>query len=95
MVDIRHVAQHGHRLIELSRRLGSTVQVRRPPPEYQHAGQTFLTCDDTGYFNRPLSSRYEGTANFNDPGEVARLNKTFNELWERSEPDSELRMLQI
>lgn len=95
LLDSRRVIQQGHRLVELSRRLGSTIQFRCPPQDYQHAGQTFLTCDDTGYINRPLSSRYEGIANFNNPGEVARLNKGFTELWERSEPDSELRLLQV
>jgi hypothetical protein len=95
LLDSRRVAQQGHRLIELSRRLGSTIQFRCPPSDYQHTGLTFLTCDDTGYFCRPLSSRYEGNANFNSPGEVARLNKSFKELWDRSEPDSELRMLQV
>ena len=95
LLDSRRVAQHGHRLVELSRRLGSTIQFRCPPADYQHTGQTFLTCDDAGYFNRSMSSRYEGIANFNNPGEVARLNKDFKELWDRSQPDSELRMLQV
>ncbi len=95
LLDSRRVTQQGHRLVELSRRLGSTIQFRCPPPEYQHTGQTFLTCDDVAYFNRPLASRYEGVANFNNPGEVARLNKVFRELWDRSEPDSELRILQV
>ena len=95
LLDSRRVAQQGHRLVELSRRLGSTIQFRRPPSDYQYTGLTFMTCDDAGYFDRPLSSRYEGTANFNNPGEVARLNKVFKELWDRSEPDSELRMLQV
>ena len=95
LLDSRRVAQQGHRLVELARRLGSTIQFRRPPSDYQHSGQTFLTCDDVGFFNRPLSSRYEGTASFNNPGEVARLNKGFKDLWDRSEPDSELRMLQV
>ena len=95
LLDSRRVAQQDHRLVELSRRLGPTIQFRRPPPDYQHSGQTFLTCDDVGFLYRSLSSRYEGTANFNNPGEVARLNKGFKELWDRSEPDSELRMLQV
>jgi hypothetical protein len=54
-----------------------------------------LICDDAGYFYRPLASRYEGAANFNNPGEVAKLEKYFMELWERSEPDSEMRELHV
>jgi hypothetical protein len=95
IVDSRRALQSGHRLIELSRRLGSSIQFRRPPPEYQDTGKTFLLCDHAGYFFRPLSSRYEGKASFNNPGEVARLKKYFMELWDRSEPDSEMRMLHV
>lgn len=95
ILDSRKTLQNGHRLIELSRRLGSSIQFRRPPPGYQNTGKTFLLGDDAGYFFRPLASRYEGTANFNNPGEVARLKKYFMELWDRGEPDSEMRVLHV
>ena len=95
LLDSRRILQNGHRLIELSRRLSPNIQFRRPPPDYQDTGKTFLLCDDAGYFYRPLASRYEGTANFNNPGEVARLKKYFMEVWDRSEPETELRVLHV
>ena len=95
ILDSHRTLQKGHRLIELSRKLSANIQFRCPPPEYQNTGKTFLICDDAGYFYRPLASRYEGTANFNNPGEVARLGKYFMELWERSGPDSEMRVLHV
>lgn len=95
ILDSRRTLQSGHRLIELSRRLGTNIQFRRPPPDYQNTGKTFLLCDDAGYFFRPLASRYEGTANFDNPGEVASLKKYFMELWDRSEPDSEMQVLHV
>jgi hypothetical protein len=95
ILDSHRTLQNGHRLIELSRRLSPNIQFRRPPPEYQNTGKTFLVCDDAGYFYRPLASRYEGTANLNNPGEVARLKKYFMELWDRSEPDSEMRAMHV
>lgn len=95
LLDSRRVLQHGHRLVELSRRLSPNIEFRRPPPDYQNTGKTFLLCDDAGYYFRPLASRYEGTANFNNPGEVARLKKYFMGLWDRSEPDSALRLLHV
>jgi hypothetical protein len=93
ILDSRRALQTGHRLIELSRKLSANIQFKCPPPEYQNTGKTFLICDSAGYFYRPVASRYEGTANFNNPGEVARLEKYFMELWDRSEPDSEMRVL--
>jgi hypothetical protein len=95
VLDSRRMLQHGHRLLELSRRLSSNIEFRRPPPDFHNTGKTFLLCDDAGYFFRPLASRYEGTANFNNPGEVGRLKKYFMELWNRSETDSELRRLHV
>jgi hypothetical protein len=91
----RNILQQGHRLIELARRLSSHVQFRRPPPEYRNYGKTFLLCDDTGYFYRPQASRYEGTANFNNPGETAVLKKYFMEVWEQSQADEEMRRLHL
>ena len=95
ILDSHRTLQNGHRLMELSRRLSSNIQFRCPPPEYQNTGKTFLVCDDAGYFYRPLASHYEGTANFNHPGEVVRLKKYFMELWDRSEPDTEMRVLHV
>lgn len=91
----RKTLQQGHRLIELSRRLSSRIQFRRPPPEYRDYGKTFLLADDTGYFYRPLASRYEGTANFNNPGQTAVLKKYFMEAWEQSQADEEMRRLHL
>jgi hypothetical protein len=93
VLDSRRALQQGHRLIELSRRLGPAIQFRCPPPEYRNTGKTVLLVDDVGYVYRPLASRYEGTANFNNPGEVARQKKYFTDLWDRSAPDSGLRLL--
>ena len=95
LLDSRGILQRGHRLIELSRRTSPNIEIRRPPPDYQNTGKTFLLCDDAGYYFRPLASRYEGTASFNNPGEVARLKKYFMNTWDRSEPDSELRRLHV
>ena len=95
LLDSHRTQQNGHRLIELSRRLSSNILFRCPPPEYQDTGRTFLLSDDAGYFHRPLASRYEGTANLNSLGKVARLKNYFMELWDRSEPDSEMRLLHV
>lgn len=95
LLDSRRVLQYGHRLLELSRRLSPNIEFRRPPPDFHNTGKTFLLCDDAGYYFRPLASRYEGAANFNNPGEVARLKKNFMELWGRSAADSELRRLHV
>ena len=91
--DARQAVQRGHRLIELARQLSSTVAFRRPAGEYRHFHETFLLADSTGYLPRRIPGRYEGVACFNAPGKAADWEKYFMEVWERSEPDLELKRL--
>jgi hypothetical protein len=93
--DARKVVQNGHRLIEIARRLSSTIQLRRPAPQYRNNHESFLLADGCGYLHRPIATRYEGTANFHDPGKVADFEKYFMEVWERSEADEEIKRLYI
>ena len=96
LVEDGHKAvQHGHRLIELSRRLDTNIQIRRPPVQYRNYGKTFLLCDGVGYLYRPLARRYEGVANFNDPGQTTVLKKYFMEVWEQSQAEGEMRRLHL
>jgi hypothetical protein len=93
--DARHAVLHGHRLIETARRLSSSIQLRRPAPQYRNFHESFLLADGCGYLHRPIAARFEGTANFHDPGKVADWEKYFMEVWERSEPDEEIRRLYL
>lgn len=93
--DARKAVQHGHRLIELARRLSSSIQFRRPGAQFRNCYESFLLADGRGYLHRPIAARYEGTANFHDPGMVADREKYFMEVWERSEPDEEIKRLYL
>ena len=93
--ESRQAVQRGHRLIELARQLSSTIEFRRPAPEYRHYHESFLLADTTGYLHRRIPARYEGSASFNAPGKAADLETYFMEVWERSEPDLELKRLYL
>jgi hypothetical protein len=93
--DSRRVIQRGHRLVELALRLRSFIEFRCPNPDYPVPIETFLLADDCGYLRRPNTSRYAGTASFNDPGRVAEWRNRFMQVWERSEPDTEIRRLYL
>jgi len=93
--DSRKAVLHGHRLIEVARRLSSSIQLRRPAPQYLGFHEALLLADGCGYLHRPIAGRFEGTVNFHDPGKVADWGKYFMEVWERSEPDAELRHLHL
>lgn len=85
----------GHRLIELSRKLSSSIEIRHVHEDYQYYNEAFLIADTCGLIHRPLADRYEGTANFNTPINAQRRLDFFTEVWERSEPHPDLRRLHI
>ena len=93
--DPQRAIKDGHRLIELTRRLSSYMQIRKVHTDYADFTQAFLLADNYGVMHRTLAERFEGTVCFRDPLEVKRLRELFDEIWDRSEPDPELRRLHL
>jgi hypothetical protein len=86
---------HGHRIVELARRISSHIFIHRADEEEQSRIDSFMIVDEIRLIRRPHNSRFEGSAEFNNPGEARYYLKTFNETWERSWPEPELRRLHI
>ncbi len=86
----------GHRLIALAQRLPSVIRLRVPveDSDRQYAA-AFALNDVGGYLLRPLGNRYEGQGNTCDPGRQAQLLRYFEQVWERSEPATVLRPLEL
>lgn len=95
VLDTDTAVHRGHRLVELMRRLSSSIEIRVVHPDYRHRNSASLTVDGVGWLFREFSDRYECIANFNDPGRTRELVDEFNEIWEHSTPASELRRLHI
>ena len=89
------VQKQGHRLLELSRRLTSKIEIRRPHNDYINTLENFLIADGTGYLRRTLHTRYEGEVCFNCRLEAGKYENFFNEVWDCSSADSDLRRLHI
>jgi len=87
--------KNGHRLIELSRRLSSFIELRKPHYDYREYNQAFLIADEVGLLRRPITDRYDGTLNFKAPLASREYLDLFNQVWERSEGDPDLRQLLI
>ena len=85
----------GHRLIDIIQQLTSSIEVRKISEEYKSYNEAFTLYDGKGVIYLRHSDRYEGIANFDRPRLVTELSNTFNEIWERSEPDPNLRRLHI
>jgi len=95
MQDPRQVMYRGHRIVELARRISSHIFIHRAAAEDQDRNDTFLLVDGVGVLRRPHAARFEGTVWFHNPGEARLLHKDFQEMWERSQPEPELRRLHL
>lgn len=89
------VQREGHRLIELSRKLTSKIEIRHPHSDYIDTSENYIIADTTGYIRKRMHSGYEGEMDFNDPLVAKNLAEHFSVIWERSEPDSSLRRLYL
>jgi hypothetical protein len=89
------VQREGHRLIELARRLPTSIEIRRVNRDYTERTEEFLVVDEAGYIHRPHYIRHEGEADFHAPLQARQYREFFNTVWDLSEQDSELRRLHI
>ncbi len=86
---------HGHRIVELARKLSSHIFIHRVDEEDQDRPDSYMIVDDVGIIHRPHADRYDGSVEFNNPGEARLLTKQFKDSWERSVPEPELRRLHL
>ncbi len=93
--DHIRVVRQGHRVIELARRLTSSLEIRVPSEDWLDHPENFLLADQYGYLHRELATRYQASADYHAPLVVQKLRLRFDEIWESAQADSELRRLYI
>lgn len=93
--DSKHAVSHGHRLIEIARRFTSSIELHRPGKEFSGYIEAMLIADGTGFLHKPVATRFEGSANFKGTLRTKELQKIFDEAWDSSQPDQEMRRLYI
>ena len=97
VADSSKAVNRGHCLIRLAQRLTSSVFIHNPAREHSGEIATFLVVDAVGLLHRPrtTSNNYDAVINYKAPVRAGELNDYFNEIWERSTPDSQIRRLYI
>jgi len=93
--DSAPVVKNGHRLVELAYRLSSSIKIRKTGHPYRELNEALIIADETGYLHRKAAHRYEAVASFADRREARRLMEWFNDVWEKSTPDPDLRRLHL
>lgn len=93
--DSEPMTKQGHRIIELIQQLTSSIEVRKISEDYKSYDEAFSLYDGKGVIYLYHAGRYDGFANFNRPRLVSELTNFFNEVWNHSEVDVNLRRLHI
>ncbi|WP_370295478.1 histone acetyltransferase HPA2 [Pseudomonas benzenivorans] len=89
--DVTRAVKDGHRLLSLSRRLSSNLQIRKLHPDYPAEDLAFLLVDDCGLLLRPELDQFAGYALYQDPARVRLRQAQFDQAWETSITDPDLR----
>jgi hypothetical protein len=92
--DSRAMVNRGHRLLNLSRRLPSSIKIQKLSEHPELPTDTFMLSDSIGAVYKPLDAEQ----GFYEPEHRALATsyaERFDALWNRSQVDNELRELRI
>lgn len=83
--DADHFLRTRPRVVHIARFFSSYVKVHEPLEGYAHEPEFFVIADGIGYLHQVTRDAYPVRANPAARGYAARLERRFNEWWERSE----------
>jgi len=89
------IVKRGHRLLELSGRLSSFIELRKAHYSFDNYNACLILADATGYIHRKNGALYEGTLNFKDRRTSRHLLNKFTDMWELATPDPDLRKMTL
>ncbi len=95
LFDKETLVYRGQRIIELARRLSSDIQIRAVPDELTEQCDRMILADSVGYCLTRSHDPRLTLVDFNSSGEVRRLRRHFDQLWESSSVHQALRRLYL
>ena len=93
--DSRPLVTRGHQLLQLARRLPSTVRIRKLAEHPNWNNETVVIKDRDGVLYKPGGSEHDAFYEPNSRASTHRHLELFDELWRFSVEDAELRALHI
>ena len=95
VLDSSTAVKKGHCLIRIAQKLTSSVFIKNPPAIHSNDKSAFITVDGIGMLYRRHATpyNYQASANFMSPRRVKKLDIFFNEVWEQSIRDQQVRRL--
>lgn len=93
--EARLIVSRGHLLLDFATNLPSFIEFRTPGKEYKSFNESLFVADNTAYIYRNNSDRFDGTLSFNDRRKAKVFMDVFEEMWNRSTPDPNLRKMTL
>ena len=93
VIDSSKAIKLGHRLVDLAKRLPSSVFIRKVHPDFADNNESFMLVDNKGLIRRPKADTLLGTAEFKATPSAQPKERYFMDVWERSSEDPSLRRL--
>lgn len=93
--DTAPMIKNGHRLLDLSQRIPSKMEVRTICDDHSQFNQSFLVADGIAYIHNLKGDLYDAEVNFNDIDRSKALMEKFTDIWELSAQDTAIRRLCI
>ena len=87
--------RNGNRFVALGRRLNTYIEFRNVHEDYRDHREAFMVADDHALLYRVDASRWEGSADSYEPGIARRHLGLFDEIWNASVVEQELRELRV
>jgi hypothetical protein len=88
--DTGSMIRDGHRLVELARRLGSSIEIRKVAEQHQDYDQAFLVVDACGVIRQQPRDDREAQVNYSARHTARQLLKDFQEMWNHAQRDTAL-----
>lgn len=95
VLDGRTIAQRGHRLLTLQRRLPSAIRIRRLTLGETEVPENFLIADSSGLLCFDVREPQRAWADFHNVPVAENYRSRFDDWWYRAEEDPELRQLSL
>ena len=89
------LVERRHRLVELMRRLPSSISLKLVNSDYPSEDAAFMLVDQEGVLYRHSPRALSGFANFAATGRVRPLAESFQRMWDLGKASIELRQLPL
>ena len=93
--DTQRATREGHLLVELALQLPTYVQIRVPDPDDEQRTDAFVLADDDAILYRVAPEVADGVVEIEGSAIARERLRNFDRLWQRAQPDPNLRRLGI